>query len=104
MRLCIVGDLSQGTKKPGAFRPAGFADRSAILIGFAALTGILVLVAAHLRRVALRMFAAFAASFGGFLGIICEVAPTLVAALLRIAIFVVCHRALLYRRRHQNAH
>ena len=35
------------------------------------------------------MFAAFAASFGGFLGIVCEVAPTLVAALLRIAIFVV---------------
>lgn len=41
------------------------------------------------------MFAAFPAGLGSFLGVVCEVAGILVLILLRVAMFIVGHRALL---------
>src|SRR6185437_6620822 len=89
MRLCIVGDFSQGTKKARGLSARGLCGPLSDSGRVCRPDGNFGSCCRNLRRVALRMFAAFAASFGGFLGIVCEVAPTLVAALLRIAIFVV---------------
>jgi hypothetical protein len=66
-----------------------------MLIGFAALIGIPLAIAACALRVALRMLSAFPASFGGLLRVIGKVTGIFILLLLCIAVVVVCHSALL---------